>query len=55
MVFDAELPCPLLVEIGPEGGRRHNNPLIVSLLSLMPRSYFHNSRRGKEMRKYLTE
>jgi hypothetical protein len=45
----------VLVEIEPEGGRRHNSPLIVSLPSLLPRSYFHYSRRGKEMRKYLTE
>jgi hypothetical protein len=45
----------VLVEIGPEGGLRHNSPLIVSLPSLLPRSYFYYSRRGKGMRKYLTE
>jgi hypothetical protein len=43
------------VEIGPKGGRRHNSPLIVSLPSLLSRSYFHYSRRGKETRKYFTE
>jgi hypothetical protein len=36
----------VLVEIGPEGGRRHNSPLIVSLPSLLPRSYSHYSIRG---------
>jgi hypothetical protein len=41
------------VEIGPEGGRRHNSPL--PSLRLLSRSYFNYSRRGKEMRKYLTE
>jgi hypothetical protein len=45
----------LLVEIGPEGGRRYNSPLIVFLPSLLSRSYFHYSRRGKETRKYLIE
>jgi hypothetical protein len=45
----------LLVEIGPEGGRRHNSPRNASLPSLLSRSYFRYSRRGKEMRKYLTE
>jgi hypothetical protein len=45
----------VLVEIGPEGGRRHNSPLIVSLPSQLSRSYFHYSRRGKETRKYLTK
>jgi hypothetical protein len=45
----------LLVEIGPEGGRRHNSPRNASLPSLLSRSYFRYSRRGKEMRNYLTE
>jgi hypothetical protein len=44
----------VLVEIGPEGGRRHNSPLIVTLPPLLSRGYFHYSRRGKETRKYLT-
>jgi hypothetical protein len=45
----------VLVEVGPEGGRRHNSPLIVSLPSRLSQSYFHYSRRGKETRKYLTK
>jgi hypothetical protein len=53
--FFHEVGAKLLVEIGPEGGRRHNSPLIVSLPSLLSRSYFYYSRRGKEMKKYLTE
>jgi hypothetical protein len=53
--FFHEVGAKLLVEIGPEGGRRHNNPLITSLPSLLPRSYFDYSRPGKETRKYLIE
>jgi hypothetical protein len=45
----------MLVEIGPEGGCRHNSPRNASLPSLLSRSCFHYSRRGKEMRKYLTQ
>jgi hypothetical protein len=45
----------VLVEIGSECGRQHNCPLIVTLPLLLPRGYFHYSRRGKKTRKYLTE
>jgi hypothetical protein len=50
-----EVGAKLLVGIGPEGGRRHNSPLIVTLPPLSFRGYSHYSRRGKETRKYLAE
>jgi hypothetical protein len=53
--FFHEVGAKLLVEVGPEGGRRHSNPLIATLPPLLFRSYFQYSRRGREMRKYLTE
>jgi hypothetical protein len=53
--FFHEVGAKMLVGIGPEGGRRHNSPLYVTLLPLSSRGYFYYSRRGKETRKNLTE
>jgi hypothetical protein len=36
-----EVGAKLLVGIGPDGGRRHNSPLNVTLLLLLSRSYFY--------------
>jgi hypothetical protein len=45
----------VLVGFGPEGGRRHNSPMYVTLLPLSSRGYFYYYRREKETRKNLTE
>jgi hypothetical protein len=50
-----EVGAKLLVGIGPEGGRRHNSPLNVTILPLSSRGYSYYSRRRKETREYLTE
>jgi hypothetical protein len=48
----------LVFHVGGNRARRWTptqQPLIVTLPPLLSRSYFHYSRQGKEMRKYLTE